>query len=199
MMHRRGGAGDGSGGQGLGQGSMYSHDAGSLAPSIGTQYVIDAILDRGGDHSSSSSRITPEPTLYNASLLVLIIYIIVAAVRTAFPSLAFLNCCALILLDTVHSGLSRGSNEWSPGFKILLLITGRLVIMSSGPALWVVNYSVAYMIYALPLLQALINKYLPYLSKRQVMNNLIYPSTSSFTLSHTIPHILCNNTLSRIL
>ena len=176
VMHRRGG-GEGSGGNhlisaaaglGLGQGSGYAQDiGGSLAPSIGTQYVIDTILDRGGDGGNHSSRITPKPTLYNASLLVLVIYIIVAAVRTAFPSLAFLNCCALVLLDIVHSGLSRGSNDWSPGFKIMLLIAGRLIIMSSGPALWVVNYSVAYIVYALPLLQALINKYLPHLSKRQ--------------------------------
>ena len=175
VMHRRN-VGETSGGGnlisaaaglGLGQSSAYAHDLASHTPSIGTQYVIDTILDRGGDGDSRPSRITPEPTLYNASLFVLIIYIIVAAVRTSFPSLAFLNCCALVLLDTVHSGLSRGSNEWSPGFKILLLISGRLIIMSSGPALWVVNYSVAYMVYALPLLQALINRYLPHLSTRQ--------------------------------
>ena len=106
-------------------------------------------------------------TLYTSSLAVLVVYIIVAAVRTAWPSLAVLNCCALVLLDLVHAGLARGANKWSPSLKIALLVLGRLIIMSSGASLWIVNYAVVYVVYGLPLLMGVIDHSLPHLSTRQ--------------------------------
>ena len=101
-------------------------------------------------------------TYYNISLIVLVIYLIIAALKTDCPSIAFLNCLTLLLLDYIYAGLSRGrDNKWSPGFKFAILISGRLIIMSSGVLLWVINYGIVYMIYSGPLIIEIINKVFP--------------------------------------
>lgn len=53
--------------------------------------------------------------LYAVSLGVLLIYFIIAAVRTDYPSLAFLNCLACVLLDVIHLDMSHGDAKWNPG------------------------------------------------------------------------------------
>ena len=53
--------------------------------------------------------------LYGVSLGILLIYFIIAAVRTDFPSLAFLNCLACVLLDVIHLDMSHGDAKWNPG------------------------------------------------------------------------------------
>ena len=104
--------------------------------------------------------------LYGFSLFTLLIYMIIAGVRTNYPSLAFLNCCTLVLLDVVHLSISHGDTKWTPGFMIVLLIMGRLFIMGSPISLWLLNYSAAYMMYAYFLIQEIISSFLPLLSKR---------------------------------
>eukprot|EP00597_Dinobryon_sp_UTEXLB2267_P013680 CAMPEP_0170107482 /NCGR_PEP_ID=MMETSP0020_2-20130122/5999_1 /TAXON_ID=98059 /ORGANISM="Dinobryon sp., Strain UTEXLB2267" /LENGTH=1426 /DNA_ID=CAMNT_0010332015 /DNA_START=627 /DNA_END=4904 /DNA_ORIENTATION=+ len=105
--------------------------------------------------------------IYYISLFFLLIYFIIAATRTAHVSLAFLNIITLIFLDFIHICLSRGDISWSPGFIIALMVMGRILIMGSGPSIWVLNYSAAYTMYAILLAQEMINTYLPNLSKRQ--------------------------------
>ena len=105
--------------------------------------------------------------LYYISLFSLLIYFIMAAVQTDHASLAFLNFLSLVFLDFIHICLSRGDICWSPGFIIALMAMGRVLIMGSGASVWVLNYSAAYMMYAVVLMQELINTYLPNLSKRK--------------------------------
>ena len=105
--------------------------------------------------------------LYNTSLLFLFIYMLIALSRTAYPSLAFLNCIVLVTFDTIISSISKGDTTWTPGYKICLVIVGRLLVMGSTPSSWVVNYSLAYLVYATALTQEMINKFLPILSIRE--------------------------------
>eukprot|EP00605_Chrysophyceae_sp_TOSAG23-4_P002684 GSChrysophyteH1.ASY1.ANO1.2961.1 assembled CDS len=105
--------------------------------------------------------------LYNTSLVCLFVYILIAYYKTDYPSLALLNCLALIFADNIHASLAEGDNKWTPGYKIAILIVGRLIIMSSSPEGWVLNYSMAYAVYALALTNEMINCFLPILSKRE--------------------------------
>ena len=106
-------------------------------------------------------------SIYIMSLLVLAVYMIIALSRWIYPSLALLNCFALVLFDVIHLGMSHSDVKWTPGFVILLLVVGRVFIMSSPPSLWVLNYGAAYIVYSGVLIQEVINTYLPYLTLRQ--------------------------------
>ena len=90
-----------------------------------------------------------ETVLYRISLLFLFIYFIIAAVSTAYPSIAFVNCLALMLLDSLHKALSKGDTHWSPAYKIFLLVMGRLLIMSCDGRTWLMNYCLAYIVYSI--------------------------------------------------
>jgi len=106
-------------------------------------------------------------SIYGMSLIVLVVYMIIALARWIYPSLALLNCFALVLLDIIHLGLSHGDVKWTPGFMILILIIGRVFVMRSPPSLWVLNYGAAYIVYSGVLLREVINNYLPFLTLRQ--------------------------------
>ena len=105
--------------------------------------------------------------LYNWSLAVLFVYLIIAVVRTSYPSLAFLHCLVLLFLDQVNSNMARGDCKWTPGFKILLLVSGRLIIMGSTASMWVLNYSLCYLVYASALVMEIINNFLPILTLKE--------------------------------
>lgn len=108
-----------------------------------------------------------EKSLYNSSLVILFVYLMIAISRTNYPSLAFLNCLTLMLFDTIHSALTHGTIKWSPGYSICLLVAGRILIMGSTGGLWIFTYSLAYLVYSLALLVESINNFLPMLSNRQ--------------------------------
>eukprot|EP01038_Epipyxis_sp_PR26KG_P011932 gene11932-15972_t len=119
------------------------------------------------EESRSESEWTLSQKLYYSSLGFLIIYLIIAAARTNHPSLAFLHCWALLLFDLIHESIGHGDINWTPGFKIILLIIGRILIMGSPPSLWIINYCAAYLVYSLVLVNEMINTLLPMLSLRQ--------------------------------
>lgn len=110
--------------------------------------------------------LTEERRLYLFSVFILFIYLMIAVARTSSGSLAFLNVCALLLLDFVHLSMSKGENSWSPGFKVLMLVTGRILICGSPMSIWAVNYSATYYFYAVILLFEVVNVILPKLSDR---------------------------------
>ena len=119
------------------------------------------------DGKSDSSPSLDRDAMYDASLFILFVYLMIAIARTDRPSLAFLNCLAVLTFDVIHTSLASGDNKWSAGYKIVLLVCGRLLIMGSTPSLWLVNYSGAYLLYGVALMQEIINNSLPMLSKRE--------------------------------
>jgi hypothetical protein len=117
--------------------------------------------------------------LYQLSLFSLFVYFIIIAIAAPkYLSLAFLNCCTLTFLDFIHVCMSRGDMNWQGGFLIVLLVTGRILIMGSPFNLWILNYSFAYMIYAILLTQEMINMYLPTLSK-QAAGRMVFAGMNS--------------------
>ena len=142
---------------------------------LGAQYTINpkvsffkfavALQDPAADQDTAEAR--DRDAMYDASLFILSIYLIIALVRTDYPSLAFLNCLAVLTFDVIHTSLANGDNNWSPGYKIVLLIVGRAFVMGSTPSMWLVTYSGAYLVYAIALIQEIINSSLPMLSKRE--------------------------------
>lgn len=104
---------------------------------------------------------------YAWSLVVLLVYLIIAAGETEYGSLAFLNCLAFLLLDTIHEAISRGRVQWSPGYAILLLVLGRLCITICGPAYWLFGYSAAFLVYGIALTRDVFALFMPLISERE--------------------------------
>jgi hypothetical protein len=116
---------------------------------------------------SKASGMRSGQLLYRTSLVILFVYLMIAIARTEYPSLAFLNCLTLILLDSVHTSISHGDNHWSPGYHIFLLVVGRLLVMGSSGHYWILNYSLCFIVYAWALIQEVINQMLPMLTEEQ--------------------------------
>ncbi len=123
------------------------------------------------DNASKIARVkellTEERQLYGWSIFILFIYLMFASARTSSGSLAFLNVCALLLLDFIHMSVAKGECHWSPGFKVLLLVMGRILICSSPKSIWIINYSACYIIYSLTLINEMIDVMLPKLTLRK--------------------------------
>lgn len=111
--------------------------------------------------------LSEERKTYFVSLFILFVYMMFAVGATSSPSLAFLNICALILLDTIHLSIAKGNCNWSPGFKILLLVMGRMLICGSPQSLWILNYSTCYVLYAVTLIYEVIDSTLVKLTARK--------------------------------
>jgi hypothetical protein len=105
--------------------------------------------------------------MYNWSMGVLFVYLVISMVRTSYPSLAFLHILSLLFLDQINSSMARGDCKWTPGYKILLLVAGRLVIMGSTVTMWVLNYCLCYVIYGSALSMEMINSFLPILTLKE--------------------------------
>ena len=71
------------------------------------------------------------------------------------------------MLDGIHLSISHGDIDWTSGFKIALLIAGRVLIMGSPTTIWLLNYAACFMLYAVILAQEMINTFLPTISARQ--------------------------------
>ena len=125
------------------------------------------VLKDLGNESTSTQKSKFGDNLYNFALFILFVYLMISIARTEYPSLAFLHCLALMLLDCIHGNLASGDVKWSPGFHILLLVAGRLAITSSTGRFWLINYSVAFLIYCWALIREIIDQVLPMLSQRQ--------------------------------
>jgi hypothetical protein len=144
------------------------------APIFRYASVLTNFIDKSQEHKGEADEqndvindLGSVDNLYKISLVFLFVYIMIAITETDFPSLAFLHCLALVLLDSVHATFSHGDMLWTPGKKVVLLVLGRVLIMSSGAGWWVFNYSIAYVVYSSALLDEVINRYLPVVSKRQ--------------------------------
>ena len=94
--------------------------------------------------------------MYNSAILILFVYLLIAVSRTDYPSVAFLHCLTVVFLDNLVSRIAAGSTKWTPGYKICLLVIGRLLVMSSSGTTWVLNYSVCYMMYSAAIVQEII-------------------------------------------
>ena len=121
--------------------------------------MVAVILKRCTGKISEMSR-----TLYGISVLLLILYASVAA-KSQYLPLAWLNIFAILNLDMVHYLLGRGSNAWPPGRDVAILSGGRMFITVICGKYWLAGYSFAYMLYGYALTDAIITKYLPYMSK----------------------------------
>jgi hypothetical protein len=53
--------------------------------------------------------------LYYWSVVVLFVYLMLSVKFTPYPSVAFLNCLALLFVDYLHASSDLGSSQWSPG------------------------------------------------------------------------------------
>jgi hypothetical protein len=141
-------------------------DSYTLNPNV-PLFKYGTILMDTSNSAKSSEKDKNSRKLMQLSLVILFIYLMIAIARTDHPSIAFLHCLALILLDSIHTSISHGDVKWTSGYHIFLLVAGRLLITSSSINLWILNYSVAYMIYAAALIRELINSFLPALTKEQ--------------------------------
>lgn len=81
----------------------------------------------------------PFPVLYPARKLPLI--------PTHTKQLSFLNIITVVVLDSCHFSIHRGSTYWSPGYGIMLMAVARVSIIAFMADLWIVGYSIAFVVY----------------------------------------------------
>jgi hypothetical protein len=117
--------------------------------------------------STSSSANEVDRKLYKYASFILFVYLMIAVARTDHPSLAFLNCLALILLDFIHTSMSHGNESWSAGHHIFLLVSGRLLVMMSTVETWILTYSAGFLVYSWFLISDVINNFLLMLTAEQ--------------------------------
>jgi hypothetical protein len=133
--------------------------------------VLSEIKDIHGQHHGAEKTFWQrrDPVYMTAAFIRLIYFFFILAV-TNHASMGFMNCCTLTFLDLVHTLLSWGDNHWTPGFKIALLVVGRLIIMSSGVETWIMSYSACYAIYGLALISATVDQFLP-IPRKEVLES----------------------------
>ena len=139
----------------------------TVNPNVPLFQFATVLKNIGGSAKTSEDKQERTSFLTNLSLAILFVYFVIGVSRTDYPSLIFLHCCSLILFDSIHSAISHGDVKWSSGFHIFLLVLGRFLITASVPSYWIMNYSLAYMVYAIALVQEIVKKFLPTLSKRE--------------------------------
>lgn len=61
--------------------------------------------------------------------------------------LSLLNIVTLVVLDSCHFSIHRGSTYWSPGYGIMLMAVARVSIIAFMADLWIVGYSIAFVVY----------------------------------------------------
>ncbi|CAM9674646.1 unnamed protein product, partial [Choristocarpus tenellus] len=105
--------------------------------------------------------------LYGCSILLLVAYIIVSATRTGYFKLSILNSVTLLVLDSAHYSLNRGSTYWAPGFGILLMGVARISMMSFMAQYWLIGYSLAFAVYGGTLVREVVTRRLPQLSAEE--------------------------------
>jgi hypothetical protein len=106
-------------------------------------------------------------SLYGLSVALLLLYAIIASVQTRYLTLGWANMFAILFLDLLHYLLGRGSNSWAPGHDVAIMSGGRMFISVICGKYWLVGYSFAYMLYGYALTDAIINKYLPHMTKAE--------------------------------
>lgn len=53
----------------------------------------------------------------------------------------------MAVLDSCHFSIHRGSTYWSPGYGIMLMAVARVSIIAFMADLWIVGYSIAFVVY----------------------------------------------------
>ena len=141
-------------------------DAYTLNPNV-PLFRYGTILMDSTSAKTAAERDKTASKLVGVANAILFVYLMIGIARTDFPSICFLHCCALILLDSVHTSISHGDVKWSSGYHIFLLVAGRLFVTTSTSNYWIIHYSCAYLVYSIALSQEIINSFLPALSKHQ--------------------------------
>lgn len=67
--------------------------------------------------------------------------------RSAPKQLSAVNVFTLLVLDSCHFSIHRGSIYWSPGYGIMLMASARVAMIAFMADLWVVGYSIALVVY----------------------------------------------------
>lgn len=81
-------------------------------------------------------------------------YTLLTPLRLAKQQLSLLNIISLIVLDSCHYSIHRGSTYWSPGYGVMLMAAARVSIIAFMSNLWIVGYSIAFVIYGGALIRA---------------------------------------------
>ncbi|CAN0112634.1 unnamed protein product, partial [Laminaria digitata] len=73
----------------------------------------------------------------------------------------------LLVLDSCHFSIHRGSIYWSPGYGILLMASARVAMIAFMANLWMVGYSIAFVVYGGALVREVVTHRLPQLNKEE--------------------------------
>ena len=130
-------------------------------------FRLSTVLDESLGYQDASSG-TFWDSYYLTSVFVRFVYLLTALSNTKMGGVAFQNCCCLFVFDYIHDRLEYGGNDWSPYVKVVLMIVGRVTIMSSSGDRWLLTYSLAYVAYSFALSTAIMEDMFPMPTLREM-------------------------------
>ena len=114
----------------------------------------------------------PRSFLYTLSVAVFIPYIVITGIFTPYLSLGLLHTVTLLVLDFVGRCFSHPQMEVPLTRQIIVIATGRLLIMGSSEDSWLIFYGIVYALYASLLYLSILVQFLPNLSTKDCSRQL---------------------------
>ncbi|TYZ68723.1 hypothetical protein PybrP1_001158, partial [[Pythium] brassicae (nom. inval.)] len=146
-----------------------------FAPIMGDHYSVEQSIP-GFSRADilNNAFVTPSATrwqtnrnYYGFAVGILVVYCLVAGVRSAYPAQAVGIAVTVLLVDVCAYMLSRGSLSWSAGYIVFLLSSARVCLAATAGEYWILGHAFLYMVFGTALCVEIIGKNLPRMNKQE--------------------------------
>lgn len=152
-----------------------AHKESAFAPVMGDHYSVEKSITGFNRADILQSAFVTSPATRQAnnckyflySLLILVIYALVAIVRTSYPSQSIGIAFTVILVDSCIYMMYRGYLAWSPGYIVFLMSSVRVCIAATCGEYWILGHAFLYMVFGTALCREIIGKNLPRMSQQE--------------------------------
>lgn len=146
-----------------------------FAPLMGDHYSVEqSIPGFGRADILNNAFITPADTrrnknrkYYMYAMGILVVYCIVAGVRSSYPIQAIGIAITVLLVDVCIFLLSRGFLSWSAGYIVFLMSSVRVCLAATCGEYWILGHAFLYMVFGTALCIEIIGKNLPRMNKQE--------------------------------
>ncbi|GAB9467854.1 Calpain-like cysteine protease c2 [Globisporangium polare] len=146
-----------------------------FAPLMGDHYSVEQSIP-GFNRADilNNAFITPAETrrqknrkYYSYAVGILVVYCIVAGVRSSYPTQAIGIAITVLLVDVCILLLSRGFLSWSAGYIVFLMSSVRVCLAATCGEYWILGHAFLYMVFGTALCIEIIGKNLPRMNKQE--------------------------------
>lgn len=147
----------------------------AFAPIMGDHYSVEQSIP-GFSRADilNNAFVTPAATrrhtnrkYYSFAVGILVVYCLVAGVRSTYPTQAIGILVTVLLVDVCVYMLSRGFLSWSAGYVVFLLSSVRVCLAATAGDSWILGHAFLYMVFGTALCVEIIGKNLPRMNKQE--------------------------------